>query len=114
MATKSNLYPVKAKLVGDAEVQVEILQITHNGVLVDSLATPLAVGKTFQVHFEFPLLNQSVDVTALVTRTYAELNPPGSARKTRSMNELVYKKPPRSFNEILIKFLATSAQRQKA
>jgi hypothetical protein len=113
MTSPVNIYPLKAKLVAEAEIPVEILQITHSGMLVDSLNTPLAVGKVYQVHFEFPMIEEKAEVTILILRTYAEMNPSGTQSKTRHMNELVYKKPPRSFNELLIKFLATASHRQK-
>jgi len=113
MTSPSNIYPIKAKLIAEAEIQVEILQISHTGMLVDSLNTPLAVGKIYQIHFEFPMIEENAEASVLILRTYAEMNPSGAARKTRHMNELVYKKPPRSFNELLIKFLATASHRQK-
>jgi hypothetical protein len=113
MTALPNMYPIKAKLVAEIEIVVDILQITHTGLVIDSLNTPLVVGKTYQAKFEFPIIGESADVTAVILRTYAELNAPGGARKTRHMNELAYKKPPRNFNELLIKFLATASHRQR-
>jgi hypothetical protein len=109
----ANIFPLKAQLLMDVEVPVEILQITHTGLLVDSLSTPLGVGKTHQIHFEFPIIEEDAEVSVVILRTYAEMNPAGAPRKARHMNELVYKKPSRGFNELLIKFLATASHRQR-
>jgi hypothetical protein len=108
-----NFFPLKAKVFTEVEIPVEILQITHSGLLVDSLHTPLSVGKTCQIHFVFPIIDEAADVTVLILRTYAEMSAVGSTRKSRHMNELAYKKPPRTFNDLLIKFLATASHRQK-
>lgn len=113
MTTALNFYPVKGKIIAEVEIPIDILQITHTGLLVDSLSTPLVVGKTYQIHFEFPIIEEIADISVVIMRTYAEMNSAGVARKTRHMNEMVYKKPPRSFNELLIKFLATASHRQK-
>jgi hypothetical protein len=113
MTSQPSIYPIKAKIVGDSEVAIEILQISHTGMLVDSLVTPLVVGKSYQIRFEFPLIDEGAEVTVVALRTYAEMNPAGAPRKARHMNEFVYKKPPRTFNELLIKFLAVATHRQK-
>jgi hypothetical protein len=110
-----NLFPFKAKLKNtDKEVEVDILQVSHSGLRIDSLKTPLGVNKVFSATFIFPLTNKTAEVTVVVFKSYAEIvDELGQARRTRHLNELVYKNPSRQFNELLISFLANLAHRTK-
>ena len=113
----TNIFPIHCKLVNsEGEAKVEILQITHTAMLVDSLASSLVVNKSFTAQFTFPIIDRAVEVPVVIYRTYGELLDPKSAtgRKMRQMNELVFKKPERPFNEALIKFLAEISHRQKS
>lgn len=110
-----NLFPFKCKLKGgDKEIPVEIIQVSHSGMRVDSLKIPLTVSKTFTATFEFPLTNKMAEVEVVVFKTYAEIvDDIGAPRRSRHMNELVYKKPSRAFNELLIQFMANLSHRSK-
>lgn len=110
-----NLFPFKAKLKsGEKEVTVDILQVSHSGLRIDSLKNPLGVNKVFAASFVFPLTNKTAEVTVVVFRSYAEIvDELGQARRTRHLNELVFKSPTREFNELLISFLANLAHRTK-
>ncbi len=110
-----SLFPFKAKLKsGDKEVQVEIIQVSHSGLRIDSLKNPLGVNKVFEASFIFPLTNKTAEVTVVVFKSYAEIvDDFGAPRRTRHLNELVFKNPTRAFNELLISFLANLSHRTK-
>jgi hypothetical protein len=115
--SKKTIYPIKCKLVPDGnpeqEIPVDVIQVSHSGFMVDSLNTPLVVNKVYQVRIKFPFTENLVDVTVVVFRTFAQIAEPNAARKMKLLCELVYKKPNRTFNEMLIKFLANVSHRTK-
>src|SRR5258708_2403338 len=110
-----NLFPFKCKLKNGAiEITVDIVQVSHSGMRADSLKTPLTVSKIYTAFFEFPLTNKTAEVEVVVFKTYAEIvDDIGAPRRTRHMAELVYKKPSRAFNELLIQFMANMSHRSK-
>lgn len=116
MTAEEGPFPFKCKLKsGDTETVVDVLQVGHGGMRIDSHRIPLGVNKVFDASFVFPLTNKTAEVTVVVFKSYAEIvDELGQPRTTRHMNEIVYKAPTKAFNELLIQFLANFSHRTKA
>lgn len=114
-AAAENPFPFKCKLKsGETEIIVDVLQVGHGGMRIDSHKTPLAVNKVFDASFVFPITNKTAEVTVVVFKSYAEIvDEIGQPRTSRHMNEIVFKNPTKAFNELLILFLATFSHRSK-
>jgi hypothetical protein len=110
-----NLFPFKAKLKNaEKEIEVDVLQVSHSGLRIDSLKNLLGVNKIFDASFVFPLTNKTAEVTLVVFKTYSEvLEEIGQPRTTRHLNELLYKNPTNTFNALLVRFLANVSNRTK-
>ncbi len=113
------IYPISAKLnfTGNTgpEIPVEILVISHKGIMVDSLKIPLTVNRSYSVKFTFPILEEEGLVSAIVFRTYSEIiESPDAQRRVRHISEVLFKAPSKKFSNVLIKFLANVSHRRRA
>ena len=103
------IYPIPCHLKSATDDKPgNILSISHQGIVVDSLETPLLVNRTYTIQFNFPLLNEAGETLAVVSRTYVKIKERKSQKRIH-MNELIFKNPSTKFKKFLVNFLAQVA-----